>query len=838
MNRFSPRARRVVLASSVVGALVAIACSSDKGGNPGAPGGGDDGGPASLNDATIGAADVAEDHVRVPYDGAGLPPGPPRVAVASEMVTKRADTQSLMFAAGEMQVSGEPFAEFFAGRDLNDYDRTFLPPNEYLVPVPPGTPGAVDDTAAGYGIVLPKTDLFGFSTAVESYEYSKMHMNMVCNQTTAGLSLAAGPIVSKRAEATPLARLQGRAMELLQAAGSDVAGYAQLPAPTLDGGAPNPLNYLGFQGLWPNFAPFKSFDPSISAILNEAVATCTSIDGGYGGIPTNNAQIPEYECAYNGLHLPNRDAQVDKTLVPAVIGFATWKEALWSIDFSGRLHDAGSNPVTIVADGDRAKVGTPGNTVLGGDNGAVPGTYLGSTPLEDMWGLTMLDEMDNAAELLVGSLTTGDGTNLGGFASRATALAYDYTTPVRWFPAAVSVTEDGATPFPGVSKLTIADATSRSVDLSAILLGYAMFFGETDARNAGIGQRIGLELTFDGAPFPADNGLPDGEASPHDRALAVLRVAAIDLDRLHYVPLTGGGGTLVDTATIAANGTVTPGSAVTMTNLAHAIIGLRQTLLSLNGAITQYGAADPDPSADLKGILNTPPIHPTAPGGATTLSPRLRQMIAASGAFVRDVLTKADGSVANGATITSGAATATTDATLLESQAAAVRALTETFLVTNDETFRTRARAVATKLLTDFYSAPARMFRGTLGGADDVHMNAEKWGWLESALRETHKTLHVEGDPSLGRDVLEDRIQRAIKLFLNGWDDLNGDGNIDQKTECLAARLQQGEQALTGELGLDDFGLPATDRDKDCVPSIAAAKVGSVLASDVHFHSP
>jgi hypothetical protein len=77
-----------------------------------------------------------------------------------------------------------------------------------------------------------------------------------------------------------------------------------------------------------------------------------------------------------------------------------------------------------------------------------------------------------------------------------------------------------------------------------------------------------------------------------------------------------------------------------------------------------------------------------------------------------------------------------------------------------------------------------------------------------------------------------------MKLCGNGWDDLNGDQSVDLKTECLGARLQQGEQALTGELGLDDFGLKAADRDSDCVPNIAAGLHGSVLASEVHFHSP
>jgi hypothetical protein len=792
---------------------------------------GSDGG---ASDATLIAYPLP-DPVSFPspgaYDGAAVA-SVARIPVHAELVSSRTNVQQLMFAAGEMQESGEPFAENFAGRNLNNYDRTYLPTDEYIL----------NDTVPG-ATLIPIKDLFGFSTAVESYEYSKMHMNMVANQTTAGLSLADGPIVAARTtESTPLAHLAARESELLISAGTDVALYAQLPVT-----GNNPLNYLGFTGLWPNFAPFADFDPTMTP-SNQVVKSCT-LPGGYGGIPTLGAELPEFECAYNTIHLTNRDAQVNKTLVPAVIGFATWKEALWSIDFAGRLHDSGSNPVNTVAATDGPLVGTPDNQVVGTDPpGAATGTFLGSTPLEDMWGLTMLDEMDNVAEFLVGSLTTTDGATLGGFASRTDATSYDYTSPLRWFPAAVAVTEDETVvPYPAIASLAITDATSRSVDLAALLLGNAMFFGETDARNAGIGQRVGLALTFDGNPFPADDGTADGEATAHDRTLAVLRVAFIDLDRMHTAALATGGGVTVDTATVAA-GVATPGTTLTTTNLTHVLLGLRQTLLSVNGAISQYGAANPDPAADLLGILNPLAIHPpNADAGAPpSFSTQVRALFTEDATFVRDVLTTSDGSVANGATLDAqGHVTLDPSATTLDNQAAAVRALVEAFLLTDDPTFRARASAVATKLETAFYSAPARMFRWTAAGADDVVMTPEIFAWLQSALRETYKSLSAVGDPSLGRDVLEDRIARVNKLFLNGWDDLNGDQNVDQGpteagavNECLAARLQQGEQALTGELGRNEFGQFTTDRDSDCVLEIDASGTGSLLASQVHFHSP
>ena len=55
-------------------------------------------------------------------------------------------------------------------------------------------------------------------------------------------------------------------------------------------------------------------------------------------------------------------------------------------------------------------------------------------------------------------------------------------------------------------------------------------------------------------------------------------------------------------------------------------------------------------------------------------------------------------------------------------------------------------------------------------------------------------------------------------------------------SECLGARMQLGEQPLTGELGLDSSGL-SSDRDKDCVLEIDDAESNSVLAGMVHFHA-
>jgi hypothetical protein len=806
---------------------------------------GDDADP-SVKDATTLDATPLWDGSRALYE-ASVPASVPRVPVVAEMVTRRVDVQGMMFSAGEMQISGEPFAEFFGGRNLAYYDRAFLPPDRYLIPLS-GDSGVFDSLLGSN--VNPIIDVFGFSTAVESYEYSKYHMNSIVEFSGAGVSLVNGPLVLRMPQAAPQDKLIARVGELLTTAGTNVGpggtavgGYATLPPPPN-----NTQNLLGFPGLIPTFAPYSSFDPTVAGSFQEVGVCGGSI--GYSGVPSLNAETPLYECSYNSLHLP--DAQLDHVLIPAVLGFATWKQSLWAIDFAGRLHDSGSNPVNAIKPSDEPFVGTLGNRVVGTDPpGAAVGTYVGSIPLEGMWGLNMVAGMDNLDEWLLSALMTSDGATLGGFASKMTATAYDYTSPLFWFPAAIHVAVDATQPFPPVTALTLADSTSRSIDLGALLLGNAMFFAITDARNAGVGQRIGLHVLFDGNhAFPADDGKPDGEETAHDRALAVLRVAFVDLDRLHADPSLG---IMNDSVTIKS-GRVTRSGTVSMTSLGHVLIGLRQTVLSLDAAVTQYGAADESSSADARGILNCPPppfpcsipIHP--PGGGTpAFSAYVRQVFVTNATFVRDVLTTEDGHVANGATISNGKATVTPGATLLESQTAAARALTEAFLLTGDATFEARARTVMQHLHSAFYSAAARMFRGQEGGSDEVSMTPERFGWLQSALRETDKTLYVPGDPTLGRPALEDAIARVDKLFMNGWDDLNGNQQVDHgdggPDECLGARLQQAEQSLTGELGRNAYGLPVPDRDGDCVLELAHAQGAdggslSVFAGEVHFHSP
>ena len=829
---------------AALGAVAVTACGA---GSPSSPTAqtGKDGGSKPLGDATLDARtttrDAALDYQVTAYDGIAPAAAVVRVPVHAEVVSNRAIVAPFLFAGGEMQISGEPFASGFAGRNLADYDRDWLPPNRYILNL-----GTVN--------VDPIIDLFGFSTAVESYEYSKYYMNMGVEETTAGISLANGPVIATGSGATPFDKLQARMADILTSAGTSAEGYATVPAPV-----DNPSNYLGWPGLWPAFAPFSDFDPTMSP--SRAVTTGCVYSGGYASLSIGTSS-PVYECDYNTTHLTNPVTQVNRVLTPATLGYAAWKEAIWAIDFAGRIHDAGGNQVNTVAPSALPLVGTLGNTVVAtSPDGSATGTFIGSSPVEGMWGLTMLVNMDNAAEYVRSALMTSDGLSLTGVSAEA-AMRYDYSSPLVWFPTAVAVTEDDTVqPYPPVTNLAITDGSSSSEGLAALLLGQGMFFGMTDPRNAGVGQRIGLQATFDGDPFPSNVGTAVGQATAHDRALAVIRLAYIDLDRIHGDPTSG---LIVDSATMTGSGAsavVTRGSSVTTSSLAHVLIGLRQALLSVNGAITQYGAADPDPNADVNCIFQQEglPVHPAsvvgssgvdAAGGAS-FSERIRAVFTTNANAFLDVLTQADGSVVNGLTITGGVVTPLSTAATLQSQTSALRALIEAFLLTGDATYQVRAQAVARHLIgSAFYSAPARLYRGTEGGADEVEMTPELFGFLQSSLRETYKSLSVPGDAALDRGVLEDRIERVNKLFLNGWDDLNGNSGLsvdggDYPSECLLSTdagvvggLQPAEQALTGEVGVNIEMEHVRDRDNDCVPELAHAGRASVMVAKIHFHSP
>jgi hypothetical protein len=795
---------------SIVGLLILAACSDD----PTVPtpdgGSGGKGGAGTSSSASTGGAGTG---------GTPLPTG-----LTAKITSTRFLTADHMLASLEMQISGEPFAELL-GRSLGGYDRFSATTDNYTDPA---------TSVAG-------TDALGFSLAVESYEYSKQPMNNLSFESGAGLSLQFGPLLNPAGvTGDPAFTLLGDRFQYFakasRASGAKVGrDFVTVPAPTND-----PSNYYGWPGFWPVFAEFRSFDPTIQPSVG-ADHMCDLAGAIDEPLPPGAVQtfVGDYECDTNSLILPNRDQQVDKVIEPDALGFAAWKQGLWAINYWGVLHDVDQNPIVKVPAANLAQVGEPGNTVIGqwpspldpsgqtlvfGKNG----TFLGDVSLEGWQGLVMLEELDNKSALMLRTLTTTDGAALGGVASIQEAMDYDYSAPLRWWPASVAVTEavtaptaaEGTKYFPKPS-FALQSGDSRLQDLIGMLGGFATFYAMTDANNLEVGGSQAFLATFDGSPFAADDGMPDGEDTAHDRALGILKMALVNADRIHFDPQNK---VLVDTATPGAGGVVTRGTAVTTIHTAYSILALRTTLRSLNASLALYSNDTPD-------ALGAPiPLDQTKLDGAPftgTLEERIVSLIRAQADFLADKLLDKDGLAVNGYDLGKSAADPTP--ALLEAQAGAIRGLLEAYLATSDEKYRQRAQQAYAVLDKQFWMEDVRLFRTTAGESSKMTYTPRQFSTVHGALRQYYKLVASKPGQEAAAQIILDRIVRGMKLVVNGWNDANKDGKV-QPEECLGGRLQMAERALTGEFSVAaDNG----DRDHDCVPDIATAKLPAALAAEI-----
>jgi hypothetical protein len=751
--------------------------------------------------------------------GAPLPTG-----LTAKVNNRRFLTADHMLASIEMQLSGEPFAELL-GRDLGGYDRFSSTPDVYLDP----------ETGK------PAQDLLGFATAVESYEYSKQAMNNVSFEAGAGLSLQFGPLLNPSSvEGDSAYGLLGPRLQYFarasRASGAKIGkDFVVDPPPAND-----PNNAYGWPGFWPVYAEFRSFDPSIKPSVG-ADKQCSLAGAIDEPTPpgTTMLYVGDYECDATTLNLPDREAQVDKVIEVDALGLSAWKQTLWAINYWGSFHDVDQHPIIKVAGSSLAQVGTPVNTVIGQwpdplDPSGMSlvfgkdGTYFGDVSLEGWQGLVMIEEIDNKSELMLKGLTTTDGAKVTGVASYKEAIDYDYTSPVRWWPSAIAVTEKATAKapdqarkyFPKATAFTIQDKGSRLQDLTAVLGGFGEVFAMTDSANPEVGGSQEVLATFDGNPFAADNGLADGESSLHDRALGILKLALVNLDRLHF---DAAGKVLVDTADPVAK---TRGTAVSTLHTAYSILGLRTALRGLNGSLTLYSNDTPD-------AVGTPiPLDQTKLAGAPfsgSLGGRVLDLIKAQGDFLADKLLDADGLAANGWDLAANKADAAP--TTLEAQASTIRGLLEAYLATGNQHYRERANQAYGMLEKKFWMGDVHLYRTTLGESSKMTFTPRAYGALHGALRQYWKLVAtLPGQEQLAKDVLE-RITLGLKLVVNGWNDSNADGVV-QPSECVGAGLQLAERALTGEFSI---AADKGDRDHDCVPDIATAGVSASLAAELVF---
>jgi hypothetical protein len=764
------------------------------------------------------------------------------------------DVREHMLAAVEMQLAGEPLAEAM-GRQLSGYSRDTIPPNTYFDPSP---------TATG-----PYVDLVGFGTAVESYEYSKQPMNNLNFESGAGISLVYGPLVN------PNGATGTDAINLLAAKEQHFADLAGLSGPvpiiswnkTLVNGMPTgPAPPLGWPGFWPTMHPYVSFDPAIDP--TNAVDWFCSIASDDTPGSASGVLNEDYECDYTTLHLPDRARQITFDITPGSSGWAGWKSALWVMNYLQIMHDVQEDSIASVPPAQLSQVGQANNTVTGTPNMsgglAVAGTYVGSSNIEGFQAANMIYELDNQAEHWLTALTTSDGMTLSGFPAASctsstastcdpvvlSALQYDFNAPLRWIPAQIAVMEDNpdATyggPFPQPTGYQILSSNSSLLDLDGLLGAYSSMYALTDRQNTGVGGAQTAEVYFSGDPFPLDDGMPDGEQTLHDRSLAMMRFVTVTLDRLHRDPASG---LLVDTVTFQGN-VPTRGATVATSSTAYTIVALRNVRRSLASLLALYSNTTPD-----EAVSSTPLDVPTfsgAPGGMS-FTQRLTTLINTQSQLLMDHLTTADGHAYSGWNVQTGALVDTMDT--LDSHTAAIRGLLAAYLSTGNAAYRTRALAVFNRMNSVFYDPAMRMYAATPAPNATITYTPLRFAMLEAAFRDLYELYgNQPGQAALGQ-LLQSRLMRLIKLVLNGWDDRNENQSIDYPQECVnvvnglpRGGLQMAERALSGDLGsLDDDILHymgpnpvqriiTTDRERDCVPDIAAAKLPSALANEVDF---
>ncbi|HVZ85986.1 MAG TPA: hypothetical protein VHG72_03405 [Polyangia bacterium] len=731
------------------------------------------------------------------------------------------DTEDHFIAAVEMQLSGEPFAESM-GRDLGGYTRDYACQDAVCSPsmyVDPSNPDAGD------GVI----DLAGYSAAIESYEYSKQPMNNIAFESGAGTSLLFGPVLN------PAGATGTDALALAQTWFTHMAGGANAYAYVT---TPGPSNPLGWAGLWPVLQPFSSWDPTIAPTNHASICELTSDDN-----PGVHAALysDDYECDYTTLNLPDRETQVQKLIGPGASGWTDWKEALWTLNYLQIMHSVKEAAVETVSPGTMGEVGIPGNDVAGN---ILAGTYLGSSNVEGFQAGNFIQILDNQAAQWLLQLTTTDGAALSGFASFSDALNYSPISPARWFPSSIGVTETAdASGFPRPSAYAISSADSHLLDLAGLLGAYASVYALTDQSNTDVGGSQPVEVYFDGDPFPVQNQTPDGSPTLHDRALSMIRVAVVNMDRFH---VDAASGLFVDDATLAS-GALAPGTTLSADVAAYTLLSLRTARRALDSELTLYANTSPD----TQGISS--PLDGFAMVDGVTFAARLDALITGLSNTFYDKLTTAAGVAYAGWDVAGGKATDT--GTSLDAHSAAVRGLLIAYLATGQTKFRDRAALVFAHLDATFYDAGARIYRPSAGDTSPtVTFTPRRFGLLQGALRDTYELIAaLPGQDTLAAQVL-DRVGRLDKLVLNGWDDRNQDQLVDWPDECAQVGtgpdgqpmgkggLQMAERTLSGETGslapfTPDGGdrVITTDREHDCVPEISAAKLPSALANSVTF---
>ena len=405
----------------------------------------------------------------------------------------------------------------------------------------------------------------GFSTGVESYEYSKQPMNNLAFESGAARRSCTRRSSTRRARpARPRPRTS---LALVQhfAAGAQRARPLRVPGRHVPGRQRERRRQPDRRGHRPRTRSagpasgrpthvFASFDPTIAPTSDVALACSITLRrrsrAAAGALELRRLRVrrdARCTCAIARRRSIRRSR-------PAPTASRRWKYGLWVLNYLQVMHDATEAAVaTVDAGRPRAASARRATRSSAPTTAGAPTARRHVPRLERHRGLPGADVHRRARQprrrLARAPHDRPTARRSSGFATLAGRARLRLRRAAALVPGADRGHRDRR-----------RQRLSRSPR-------YALASADSDAARSASGSRWATRSStrsptratrdvggaqpalayFDGDPFPADDQLADGEATLHDRALAMMRVALVDLDRLHADPASG---VLVDDVTM------------------------------------------------------------------------------------------------------------------------------------------------------------------------------------------------------------------------------------------------------------------------------------------------
>ena len=541
------------------------------------------------------------------------------------------------------------------------------------------------------------------------------------------------------------------------------------------------------------------------------------------------------------------------TIDPGSSGWAGWKEALWTLNYLQVMHDSTETAVSTVPAEQLALVGTAGNTILGADDTGAP-TVAGDVPrLERHRGLPgrQLPPDPRQPGAAVADAAHDDrrrdARRLREPERRPRVQPEQ--SPLRWFPGSIAVTESaGRERLPATRPATPSPRPTATCSISPGCSARTRASTRSPIsqhrRWAAASPR---SRTSTAIPSPSRTRSRPAQPTLHDRALAMMRVLVVNIDRLHVDPATG---LLVDDVTLAG-GKVVRGTTLSTDVAAYALLALRTARRALDSCPRALQNTKPD----AQGVPC--PLDAFPPLDGVTFGARLD---AAHRVAVERLLRPAHRppTATPTAAGTSRRSAPTDDGSTLDAHTAAIRGLLVAYLATGDTRYRDRAASVFARLDSAFYD-PRRASTGPSRATRrrTVTFTPRRFGILQGALRDTYELIAVlpgqqamqaldrgprrapeqAGAQRLGRPRrgrrhrvagrVRARRPRARRQAARPRRPADGRARADGRVRVA--------RSTTPDAGDGGARVITTDREHDCVPEISAAGLPAALADSITF---